>query len=82
MIFPSGFGQRSGTFTPVRMEFVAGRETLVVEWRREADALVDRFWIDTQTNILLRWQNFGKTGRRPVDERHHPDGGGDQSGAE
>lgn len=62
MIFPSGFGQRSGTFTPVRMEFVAGREALVVEWRREADVLVDRFWIDTQTNILLRWQNFGKPG--------------------
>ncbi len=62
MVFPCGFGQRSGTFTPVRMEFVAGRETLVVEWRREADVLVDRFWIDTQTNILLRWQNFGKPG--------------------
>ncbi len=62
MIFSSGLGQRSGTFTPVRMEFAAGREALVVEWRREADVLVDRFWIDSQTGILLRWQKFGKPG--------------------
>jgi hypothetical protein len=31
-----------------------------VEWSREPDQLIDRFWVDSQTGVILRQQNYGK----------------------
>ena len=60
LLFPSGLAQRGGTYRPIAIETLAGRETLVVEWNRPDGPLVDRFWVDTQTGVILRQQNYGK----------------------
>jgi outer membrane lipoprotein-sorting protein len=35
-----------------RIETIAGREAVVVDWGSE------RLWVDTQTGVLLRWQRY------------------------
>jgi len=60
LLFPSGLAQRGGTYRPIAIENIAGRETLVVEWNRPNGPLVDRFWVDSQTGVILRQQNYGK----------------------
>ena len=61
-LFASLFGQRSGTFTPQTLDVVAGRNALVVDWAPPEGSSVDRLWVDAQTGVVLRWQNFGKSG--------------------
>jgi len=62
-IFPSGLAQRGGNFITVSMETAAGRPALVTDWYREIPGeRVDRFWIDVETGIILRWQNYSKAG--------------------
>ena len=60
LLFPSGLAQRGGEYRPIRVESLAGREALVVEWRRPDGTLTDRFWVDTTTGVILRDQNYGK----------------------
>lgn len=62
LLFPSGLAQRGGTYRPIAMDTVAGRETLVVEWNRPDGPLTDRFWVDTVTGVILHQQNYGKGG--------------------
>ncbi|NUM47137.1 MAG: PD40 domain-containing protein [Anaerolineales bacterium] len=62
LLFPSGLAQRGGTYRPIAIETVAGRETLVVEWNRPDGPLTDRFWVDTVTGVILHQQNYGKGG--------------------
>lgn len=62
MLFPTALAQRAGTVTPLGLERVAGREALMVDWSPVGMPRVDRFWVDTQTGIILRWQNYGKGG--------------------
>ncbi len=60
LVFPAGLAQRGGEYHQTGVEMVAGRESYVVEWRREPAVLVDRFWVDRQTGVILRQQNYGK----------------------
>jgi len=62
-LFPSGLAQRGGQYVPFNLDTTAGRPTLVVDWYREAPGLrVDRFWIDIEKGLILRWQNYTKGG--------------------
>ncbi len=60
LIFPAGLAQRGGIYNKTGEEMIAGREADIVEWRREPDRLIDRFWVDSQTGVILRQQNYGK----------------------
>lgn len=59
----SNFAQNQGTFKPLAMETVAGRETLAVDWTYIANSLPSwRMWLDTQTAVILKMQNYDKGG--------------------
>lgn len=61
LIFPAGLAQRGGEYRITGKETAAAaREAYVVEWGRDPGELIDRFWVDTQTGIILRHQNYGK----------------------
>jgi outer membrane lipoprotein-sorting protein len=60
LIFPSGLAQRGGEYRLVGKESAANREAYLVEWSREPGELIDRFWVDTQTGVILRHQSYGK----------------------
>jgi len=60
LIFPAGLAQRGGEYRLTGKEALAGRQTYVVEWGRAPGQLIDRFWVDTQTGVILRQQNYGK----------------------
>ncbi len=69
LAFASDFAQNEGTFQPVGMEVVAGRETLTVLWTYVANTLPSwRMWLDAQTGILLKLQYFDKGGGNSVRE--------------
>jgi Tol biopolymer transport system component len=68
LAFPSDYAQNTGIFTPLAIELVAGREALVVEWRfSEGSAPTWKMWLDTQTAIILRLQEFGKGGSQVIE---------------
>lgn len=58
VLFSEGFAYRGGTFRKINMETVAGREAIVVDWTNNEGRLVDRFWIDVYTGVVLRWQHL------------------------
>jgi len=63
LAFPSDYAQNTGIFRPIAMDSIAGRETLVVEWTySEGSAPSWKMWLDTQTAIMLKLQEFGKDG--------------------
>ncbi len=60
LLFPAGLAQRGGEYRLVDKESIVNREAYRVEWGREPGELIDRFWVDTQTGIILRHQSYGK----------------------
>jgi hypothetical protein len=60
LLFPAGLAQRGGEYRLVGKESLANREAYLVEWGRDPGELIDRFWVDTQTGIILRHQSYGK----------------------
>jgi len=48
-----------GDFQPVEEARVAGRDALVVDWLDYDGIRRDRLWVDAQTGLLLRRQQFG-----------------------
>ncbi|MBK8422280.1 hypothetical protein [Candidatus Villigracilis saccharophilus] len=63
LAFPSDYSQNKGIFKPVETTSVAGRDTLVIEWMFAENSFVSwRMWLDTQTAVILRLQEFGKDG--------------------
>jgi WD40 repeat protein len=67
LAFPSDFAQSEGVFKPLGMEFVADRETLIVEWTYASNDLPSwRMWLDTETAVALRMQHFGKEGSENI----------------
>ncbi len=60
LIFPVGLAQRGGEYKITGQEVVASQQAYVVEWGREPGVLIDRFWIDGETGVVLRQQNYGK----------------------
>lgn len=67
-LFASVFGQRRGTFTAQTLDVIAGRDALVVDWAPPQGSRTDRLWVDVQTGVVLRWQNFGKSGGERVEQ--------------
>lgn len=67
LAFSSDFAQGQGTFNPIGMETLLGRTTLVVEWTYDqAEFPSFRAWLDQQTGIMLKKQDFGKGGGQVV----------------
>lgn len=63
LAFSSDYAQNKGIFKSVGMDIIAGREALIVEWQfGENSALSWRMWLDTQTAVMLKLQDFGKDG--------------------
>ncbi len=63
LAFPSDYAQNTGVFTPLAIESVAGRETLLVEWRFSENSTPSwKMWLDTQTALILKLQEFSKDG--------------------
>ena len=67
MAFSANFAQADGTFAPLAMESVAGRSALVVSWTYIENAQPSwKAWLDTQTGVILKMQEFGKEGSDAV----------------
>lgn len=67
LAFSSDFAQNEGTFMPVATEFVADRETVVVDWTYIQNELPSwRMWLDAETAVILRMQTFGKGGGETI----------------
>jgi hypothetical protein len=63
LAFPSDYAQNKGIFKPIAMDSIAGREALVIEWRfSENSAPSWKMWLDTQTAVILKLQEFSKDG--------------------
>jgi len=63
LAFPSDFAQSEGIFKAIATEFIAGRETVVVEWTQAQSELPSwRMWLDAETAVILKMQTFGKGG--------------------
>lgn len=63
LAFSSDFSQNKGIFTPLGMESVSGREALIVEWKFSENSTPSwRMWLDAQTAVILKLQEFGKDG--------------------
>lgn len=58
LIFPTGFAVRGGEFRPINSEITSDRQAIVVDWKNDDGHLIDRFWIDASTGVLLRWKHF------------------------
>ena len=63
LAYSSDFAQNEGTFKPVALDQVAGRQTLVVDWTYAKNTQPSfRAWLDTATAVILKKQDFGKSG--------------------
>ena len=63
LAFASDFSQSKGTFKPVAIEAIAGREALITEWIYiDHSTPTLKMWIDTKTGILLKLQEYSKDG--------------------
>jgi hypothetical protein len=63
LAFPSDYSQNKGIFTALGMDTIAGRETLKVEWRFSEDSQPSwNMWLDSQTAVILKLQEFAKDG--------------------
>jgi len=67
LAFSSDLAQNDGTFKPVAIEFVADRETVVVDWTYAQNDLPSwRMWLDSETAVILKMQSFGKGGGETI----------------
>jgi WD40 repeat protein len=63
LVFSADRAQNQGTFEPVALETVAGRQTLAVEWTYVDNQQPSfRAWLDQETGVILKLQEFGKAG--------------------
>ena len=62
-IFPTGLGQREGTFRNVTVEEVAGRTCLVVDWFFPDGIRASRYWVDAGDRGAAQGSGF-RQGRR------------------
>jgi len=62
MIFPVGLAQRQGTYELVGEDRVAGRAALIVDFTPQPTGpIVDRFYMDALTGVLLQHQVLDTT---------------------
>lgn len=67
LLFPSEIAQNEGTFKPIGMEVIAYRLALIVDWTYIQNQLPSyRAWVDVSTGVLLRYQQFEKSGGTEV----------------
>jgi hypothetical protein len=59
-----------GQMAYLRVEEIAGRQSLVFDWYTEnpadqsgQESYLGRFWVDTITGVILRWQQFVQDNR-------------------
>ena len=63
LVFSADRAQNQGTFKPVILENIAGRQALAVEWTYIENQLPSfRAWLDLKTGVILKLQEFGKGG--------------------
>jgi hypothetical protein len=63
LAFSSDFAQNEGTFKPTGTDSIAGRDAMIVEWTyAQNDKPSWRMWLDTKTAVILKMQNFDKSG--------------------
>jgi Tol biopolymer transport system component len=63
----SNYANDQGIYKTTGMEVIADRETLIVEWTRTGTDLPQwRMWLDTETAVILKLQEFGKGGGEEV----------------
>jgi hypothetical protein len=63
MALSSDYAQNAGTYQPVAIEMVAGRQALVMDWTYTQNSLPSwRLWLDVHTAVILKMQDFGKGG--------------------
>lgn len=63
LAFSSDYSQNKGIFKVLATEAIAGRETVVVEWRYAENSLPSWWmWLDTQTALILKLREFSKDG--------------------
>jgi WD40 repeat protein len=63
LVFSADRAQNQGTFEPVGMESITGRQTLVIQWTYTQNQLPSfKAWLDTETAVIFRIQEFGKGG--------------------
>ena len=63
LIFASNYAQGQGTFQPVAVENIAGRNALAVDWiyiQNQQPSF--RAWLDVETAVIVKFQEFGKGG--------------------
>ncbi len=62
-IFPAGIAQTRGTYVPIRMDSIAGRETLMVDWYFDIAEQHNRtLWVDVEMGVVLKVLDYGKGG--------------------
>ena len=67
LVFPTELAQRGGSYVATRAETVAGRAALVVDWFRQEGKRPSRYWVDVETGVILRAEEFGKAGGEQVE---------------
>ncbi len=74
LIFSADRAQNQGTFVPVIIEIIAGRQALAVDWTYIENQLPSfRAWLDVETGVTLRIQEFGKGGGDVVQSEREVD---------
>jgi hypothetical protein len=53
-----GYEPRKTIFSPVRLEKLSGRITLVTDIAPQEDGKRGRLWVDVENGLILRWQHF------------------------
>ncbi len=65
MALSSDYAQNDGTYQPVAIEMVAGRQALVMDWTYIQNSLPSwRLWLDVQTAVILKMQDLWQRRRR------------------
>jgi len=63
LIFSADRAQGQGTFKPAALEVIAGREALAVDWTYVDNQQPSfRAWLDVETGVTLKLDEFGKGG--------------------
>ena len=61
LAFSSDFAQADGTFKPIGTEFIAERESLIVEWTQAGSGMPSwRMWLDARKAVILKMQGFAE----------------------
>jgi Tol biopolymer transport system component len=67
MAYPSDFAQTAGVFVPVAIEKINDRPAIAVQWTYKDNQLPSfKAWLDLETSVILKMQNFGKGGGEEV----------------